>query len=425
MKFVETLLDKNIILKKSENLKFSINKPKYKKTILNFKETSLQGPQGFNAYFKIIKNNNYKLYYRERQNYKECLILAESEDGINFNKITNISQITENKCIQDNVHNFYPYYIENKKKYIATSGIEKKTQGLFLYESKNGIHWKEISKIINANDILPGWIHKNHYDTHNTVFYNKFDNYYYIYIRNNQNHVPVRYVQYTKTKDFKTFTKMKNIKINNYDNEDIYVFNSFLYPNSNLFIAIPSFEAIKMKKLHNKSDIKICNNLIISTNGEVWDIIENNLFNLNNSENSVMMCCDIVSSIDNKELYFYLHNLNHLFLPDGTYNIQLYTLELNRLNIIECLNNGFLITKIHNLIDSNIELNFKTFDNGWIEVILIDNNNNEILQSKKLIGDYLNKNVDWIQNIKLKNNNNYFIKFNMFNCILYSFNYNK
>ena len=115
MKFVETLLDKNIILKKSENLKFSINKPKYKKTILNFKETSLQGPQGFNAYFKIIKNNNYKLYYRERQNYKECLILAESEDGINFNKITNISQITENKCIQDNVHNFYPYYIENKK----------------------------------------------------------------------------------------------------------------------------------------------------------------------------------------------------------------------------------------------------------------------------------------------------------------------
>ena len=44
---------------------------------------------------------------------------------------------------------------------------------------------------------------------------------------------------------------MKNIKINNYDNEDIYVFNSFLYPNSNLFIAIPSFEAIKMKKLHN------------------------------------------------------------------------------------------------------------------------------------------------------------------------------
>ena len=41
---------------KSDNLKFSINKPKYKKKILTFKETSLQGPQGYNAYFKIIKN---------------------------------------------------------------------------------------------------------------------------------------------------------------------------------------------------------------------------------------------------------------------------------------------------------------------------------------------------------------------------------
>ena len=425
MKFVETLLDKNIILNKSDNLKFSINKPKYKQTILNFKETGVHGSQGFNGYFKIIKTNNYKLYYREKQNNREGLILAQSNDGINFNKITNISQMKENICIQDNVHNFYPNYIENKKKYIATSGTEKKKQGLFLYESNNGIHWNKISKIINVNDILPGWIHKNHYDTHNTVFYNKFDDYYYLYIRNNQSHVPVRYVQYTKTKDFKTFTKMKNIKINNYNNEDIYVFNSFLYPNSNLFISIPSFEAIKMKKLHNKSDIKICNNLIISTNGEDWDIIENNLFNLNNSENSVMMCCDIVTSIDNNELYFYLHNFNHLFLPEETYNIQLYTLELNRLNIIECLNNGFLIAKIHNLIDSNIEINFKTFDNGWIEVILIDSNNNEILQSKKLIGDCLNKNIDWTQNIKVINNNNYFIKFNMFNCILYSFNYNK
>ena len=131
MKFVETLLDKNIILNKSDNLKFSINKPKYKQTILNFKETGVHGSQGFNGYFKIIKTNNYKLYYREKQNNREGLILAQSNDGINFNKITNISQMKENICIQDNVHYFYPNYIENKKKYIATSGTEKKNRGYF------------------------------------------------------------------------------------------------------------------------------------------------------------------------------------------------------------------------------------------------------------------------------------------------------
>ena len=116
MKFVETLLDKNIIVNKSDNLKFSINKPKFKQTILDFKETGVQGPNGFNGYFNIIKNNNYKLYYREKQNYKECLMLAESNDGIHFNKTTNISQMKDNICIQSNVHNFYPYYIEQKKK---------------------------------------------------------------------------------------------------------------------------------------------------------------------------------------------------------------------------------------------------------------------------------------------------------------------
>ena len=125
----EPIFNKNIIKEKSDNINFEINIPIFKKTVLkNNKPYEGSG----NAYYKIIKNNNnYKLFYRGinkeiwNNNIKidthkitnsEQLCLAESNDGLNFNKKICLSQQIKNKFMKTNnfCHNFFPFFDEKK-----------------------------------------------------------------------------------------------------------------------------------------------------------------------------------------------------------------------------------------------------------------------------------------------------------------------
>ena len=427
---LEIFFNKSIITEKSNNILFNINIPKFKQNILQI-DQSYEGNE--NAYYKIIHNNNmYQLYYRglnwDENKYKgkkinnltqlstplENICYVESQDGLYFtnkcclsNKSNNIDVLNKNNFC----HNFFPYYDEKNKKYIAISGTGIFNQGLFLFESHNGIDWIKIKKIIDGNDILPGWKHHNHFDSHNSIVYNSFDDCYYIYIRDNQSNPHRRFVQYTKTKDFNNFTKFKNINIKNDDKEGIYNFNVFMYPNSYYFMALPC--------ISNQNDLtqKLSNQILYSINGEDWYYLSNKFINL---KTSYFITNNIVYSNDNKEIYFYIHDN-----PDIKENcLNCFSIEKDRISKIICNGEGFIQMKLINLINNNIIINYECInEDGWIQLQLIDINNNFYIESLKYKGNELDKKIEWNSNIDFQNNQ-YYIKFIMYDCNLYSFSYN-
>jgi len=427
---LEIFFDKSIILQKSNNILFDINIPIFKQNVLQ-PDQSYEGDG--NAYYKIInKNNTYQLYYRginqvvwidihnkicnstESSTQFEEICYTESQDGLYFTNKCCLSKKLNNIDVLKNsnfCHNFFPYYDEKNKKYIAISGTGMFNNGLFLFESQNGIDWIKIKKIIDANDIIPGWTHPNHFDSHNSIVYNSFDDYYYIYLRHNQTENHRRFVQFTKTKDFNNFTKIKKINIDNDDKEGIYNFNVFMYPNSYYFIALPC--------VSNQQDLtqKISNQILYSINGEDWYYLSNKFINL---KTSYFITNNIVYSNDNKELYFYIHD-------KWSYKencLDCYSIEKDRISKIICNNEGFIQTKLINLINNNITLNYECInEDGWIVLQLIDINNNLFIESLKYKGNELDKEIEWNNNIEFQNNQ-YYIKFIMCDCNLYSFSYN-
>merc|ERR1712196_654280 len=98
-------------------------------------------------------------------------------------------------------HNFFPNYINEK--YIGLSGTKLNNDGLYLFESLNGLKWDLKKKILDDDNILKYYKHKNHFDTHNSLNYNNLDKFYYIHTRHN-NFDDKRKVQLIKTYDFKT-----------------------------------------------------------------------------------------------------------------------------------------------------------------------------------------------------------------------------
>lgn len=428
---VEPFLYSYIIKNKSDNIILSFNKPKFKKVVLKNNKPY----EGIcNAYYTIIYDNNeYKMYYRannqniwkneKKKIYKrtpelaktELFCLATSKNGLDFKKnnykLVKYKNNKKNNILLKNnfCHNFYPFFLESKKKFYGVSGTQLFNKGLFLFESKNGINWIKKKKIINETDLLQDFFHKNHFDSHNNIVYNKNEDLFYIYMRDNKKNR--RFVQFTKTKDFVKFSKVKNINIKNENGMEIYTPNIFIYPDSDYFISIPT---IRPDRIINNVISKKCNTLLISKDGENWEIINNQLFD--DSQNR-MFINSFVKSPDKKEIFFYLHenisNINN--------HIKCYSYEINRIHKIFSKEEGFIQTELINLKNNIIKINFKTIDNGYINVNIYNSNNDLILYSKNNSGNFYDLIINWEKNLEI--NGNYYIKFNLCNCYLYSFLY--
>lgn len=414
----EPFLDKSIIKEKSDNIIYDINKPVFEKIVL---ETDQNHEGCSNGYYTImLVNNEYRLYYRaikldafkneektefyntEECTPYECFCLAVSNDGLNFEKK---KYNFDNNILKNDLfcHNFFPYYIISQNKYIGISGTNNYNNGLHLFESIDGINWVHIKMILDVSYLLPGWIHPNHFDTHNCIIYNKQDEYYYVYVRDNKHN---RFVQYTKTKDFNTFTKCENIKILNNNDLIIYSPGIFEYKNTNYFLSFPS--------IHVSSNFdKDCNILLVSNDGINWTILSESLFN----KSCKMNVNGMVESLDKKKLYIYTHE--NLFEKNNC--IKCYSFEINRINKITSIDHGFIKTDLIKLINNRIYVNFETFDNGYILVEIYNKNNELILNSYKILGNELNYFINWENNLDI--NEECFIKFDMYNSHLYSFSY--
>ena len=429
MKLIEPFFYHDIIISKSSNIIFNITKPKYEKNVLQNTEKH-EGSS--NGYYKIIQSQNkYLLYYRaiahdcykdinknsyyltqELQKY-ECFCLAESIDGLNFVKLN--YNIINNNSIRNNVlkhdvfcHNFFPYYLKKDSKFIGISGTYMFNKGLHLFNSNDGIIWTLNKCIITDKNIVSNQVHDNHFDTHNCIVYNKIDNFYYIYIRDNN--INARFIQYTKSSDLINFDNCKPITIKNFNkNINIYSPGIFEYPNSNYFISIPTTGTDKFKNT---------NYLMVSKNGTDWNTITENLFN-EDINNNRMNINGIIISPTNDKMYIYTHD--NACLENNS--VQCYSFLLNRIHIITCLGNGFIETDFFNLIDKQLWLNFESFDNGYINVQLYDDNNKFIITSLNFSGNEFDYLVLWNDIINI--NGNYKIRFNLYNCNLYSFAYNK
>jgi hypothetical protein len=127
----------------------------------------------------------------------------------------------------------------------------------------------------------------------------------------------------------------------------------------------------------------------------------------------------MVPSLDNKKIYFYTFDE-----PDikNSY-ISCYSYPIHRINKIYCKDEGFIKTKLINLLNSSMTINLETNENGYIIVEIYDQANYTILKSNKLIGNQFNLIVNWEGDTILKKNY-YFVKFIINNAYLYSFTYN-
>ena len=99
-----------------------------------------------------------------------------------------------------------------------------------------------------------------------------------------------------------------------------------------------------------------------------------------------------------------------------------YAVDKDRMSLLRCDGNGTIQTKLINLINNNITINYKTFEGGSITIQIKDKNTETVvLVSNKVEGDELNEKISWTNNIDLVEDD-YYIEFNMYNCELYSFN---
>jgi hypothetical protein len=425
---IEPFLNRNIIIEKSDNIYFEIIKPKFEKIVLYLDKDY----ERTNGYFTILfVNNEYKLYYKScpynyYQDYvnkiyystpelanHEYICLAISSDGLHFEKknynIIEYNNSSDNNIIKHDLfcHNFYPFYDKKNNQYLGISGTGLYNNGLHLFKSNNGIDWIYIKQILNVSHLIPGWTHENHFDTHNSILYNEEDDYYYIYIRDNK--YKQRFVQFSKTKDFNHFIKCNNIDILNHNHLMIYTPGIFKYENTNYFLGIPTIGGINYDDKNNST-------LMVSSDGIHFDILTKELFEVNNNDN--MNINSIVLSPDNEKMYIYTHND---ITKSGNQNISCHSFEKNRIQKIICNGNGFIKTNLIHL-NNKLIINYKTFNEGYLIIKLLNINGQIIYDTCNMYGNYYNYEVIWNHNEQIYSDN-YYIQFYMYNCNLYSFSY--
>lgn len=393
-----------------------------------------------NNYYKIIKlKNKYRIYYRASNNpymidgkfnlnYKydlENLCIAESDDGLNFDKV----KVTKNNVIKkkDFCHNFFPNFINGQ--YVALSGTKLNDDGLHLFESEDGINWELKRKLLDSNNILQFYKHKNHFDTHNSINYNNLDKFYYIHTRHN-NFDDKRKVQLIKSYDLKTLLEPNLINIDDNYNKEIYNLNVEKLNNYQYFIGIPNYgESIIVKNNNNQNFMvkrKFIQDIVISEDGINFTTFIPNikLKNINKNE-QVCPVNGFVPCKKNKKLYFYFQNNVH----KNNHEIQCYSIPYNRFIENYTEGYGYIKSNILDFRNFTIEINFKTSDknNSYIVVEILNVDNKRVLISNILKGDSYKKKVEWINN-EINNhdfNEKYFLKFHIYNASLYSFIYNK
>ena len=409
---------------------------KFEKIVLKNSHEKKKYEGESNNYYKILKyNDKYRLYYRASNNLflinnrinpdprydLECFCVAESNDGLNFSKIN----INRNNILMrsEYCHNFFPNLINNK--FYGLSGTQINNNGIHLFDSEDGIKWKYKKQIIKDKNILQFFNHKNHFDSHNSINFNNLDNFHYIHIRHN-NIDNRRMTQLIKTQDFKTYLDSELVKINNNYDYEIYNINITKNDDYLCFIGIPNYaedyQTLTKDNKNYKLKKKFIKDIIISKNGINFKTFIPNI-NLKQMNKNGQICPvnGYIKNKNKKKIYFYFQNNVHQI----NHEVQCYSIPYNRFKGHYSIKYGTLETDILNLKNIDMKINFKSITKkSFIIVELLDINNNRLNISKIINGNSFDYKIEWFKN-NITNLKNVFLRFHIYNSILYSYNYFK
>lgn len=437
---IEPFLDKTRIKNNTDNITFVINEPKFERNVLTLDRKYEKKC----AYFTIMYvNNEYKMYYRAsmltlykpgtKEKYintdllnNEYICLSTSKDGLSFDKkdyyLAGYNGSKKNNIIMRKsryCHNFYPYYDRSSKMYYAITGTHWNTQGLYLFKSNDGVSWTQDKLLLTESHLTRFWKHNNHFDTCNCLVY--FKNQYRIYFRDNKK---TRGIQFSTT-DFTQSSPgthveiIDNVNYSNFKERQVYTPGIFNYDDTDYLLGVPSVCPL------NSTDTmkKTASVLMTSTNGVNFNILTNKMFNKGGIRypNYSMMANGMVPSLDNKKMYIYVQN--DVFSLKGDTYISCFSFEKDRIQSIVCNSHGSMTTKIINLRNDTLFINFETFTNGYLKIKLLNREGGEVNNTNNMSGNHLNFKVSW--NVRKFVAGKYFILFEMYNCKLYSIYYKK
>ena len=411
--FIQPFFENNIILEKSNNIyvdkgkNFLLSKKNVYKLTNNY--------DGYwNYYFSIYKINKYYiLFYRfiknhDKNNHNNSnFAYSLSSNGIEF--------INQDIIIKNDVHahNFYPYFFKNK--ILGLGGTYKYSNGLDLFEYKNNSFKLRKKNIINKKNMLSTEWHPygNHFDSLNTINYHNKT--FYIHARYNTYERPKRQAQLFKTKNLINLSKSKICCYKNKNNKVIK--KSFYYPgvieykNTIYNLSIPTY-------FINHCNF-YCNSLFYTKKNDQLNFYELNKLYLN--KNCSFVNGMVPNSKNTKYLIYVVNNYGNKNL-----NIDCFSIEKDRFKCISCKELGYFKTKINNnfsvkKIINNFFVNFESFDEGYINIQIVDCNNKIIYKSNNINGNHLNYKIKFNNIIKLNNYKNLYFLFNISNSSIYSY----
>ncbi len=448
-------INKQIISSNYNNLYINYGNISNGSIVLNLRETDIE-----KEYFKtgqyshIIKhNNNYKLYYRINRQPNFF-----SADSVHFLSVIAYAEYINNKFIKSNLnihnninngildnqgasHNFYVFidknnklkaiggicvgphkYSKNKTKlklykynnnicfnrwykniYDPYVNMKEKLNGLYLFESDNGIKWELVEQKPIFHSLIKSLYINNEvidFDTQPQIIYH--NNKYILYTRANIKN-GVRNIIYSLSTDLLNWTEPKYI---NYDfkfdlnHDNLYYIGIYKYPNSQYLIAFPSY--FYSTQLRKNEVNKSCIYILLSIDGINWFKIRE-IFN----HDKIMYKYNIAGFYNNE---LFIHKNVHTF---NNY-INKYIIREDSLCYLTSNNNKINFFSLQKKYYFNkLFLNFETFENGYV-IIFLDNN----IFSHKLIGNYTNLKIfdidkfDYNINIEICNSNLYSIIYN-------------
>ena len=229
------------------------------------------------------------------------------------------------------------------------------------------------------------------FDSQNSLIYDIKSNLYYFYCRSNHR-IKGRFIQYSTSKDLKSWDKFRYITCSNFDflKDNFYSPNFFYYPEENDYIGllishISNTNKSSLKLVHSKNliDWEDVSTLLEFSGNDVY------LFSKNIAHNGMIL------SYCKKEFYFYLiHNfetngkwIRYSIRKDGFVS---YISE----NII-----GTLEINDEIKLNNKIIINYKTFlENGYLKIYI--KQDNIILYEKLLKGDEIYETIIIPENIR-------------------------
>lgn len=417
VKTMELFFDNSFFLSNTDNIQLILNTPQFEQIVFisQFKFENIS------VYFTILYdhlNHNYKLYYKGSvDKIKDSFCILISTDGLNFSRplFRLIPSDNDNNILYKDLtcHNMFPFLdplhssLHNRFKAI---GGHKRANGMFLFTSVDGFIWNKNRLLITANDILPSPVTISYLDALNIIIYDTNKQHYKLFCRHNKQR-GYRTIQISESPNLVEWSPFTEINIT--DDIQIYSPHVFQYPNHMFYLGLFSTMPVGSHRNSKKID------LYYSYDAYTWKLIKSNYFGkvLKGPELSAV---NIVSSPDNTKFYMYACEQR---------TSRLFCFSVRKHGFYKYVRNGpdsgFLISNYIRLASPQINLNFKTFDNGFIQVLILNSFHDIICESILMYGNHLSKYIEWNTLSSPLLDDNIFLKIILNNCELYSLEYDK